>query len=177
MLNNGILLSCAYDKLVIAWTYQNEQEIMRWEKTEELRCMDYIEQQGKLFVGTNNRQIMTIDISPLLDIENDWQYSPDKGFDQSIGKNSRIYDQHNNQNKLTYDGMDMEGVVDMEGMDDYFRNLAENEAADQQDEGAESNDQEDIIGAKVQQQPSNELKRLMEQQQQIVQNKPDKPGK
>lgn len=55
VLPNGILLSCAYDKLVIAWAYQKEEEIKRYEKQEQLRCMDYIESQGKLFVGTNNR--------------------------------------------------------------------------------------------------------------------------
>jgi len=53
MLNNGILLSCAYDKLVIAWRYHKEEEVCRYVKDKELRCMDYIENQGKLFVGTN----------------------------------------------------------------------------------------------------------------------------
>ena len=33
--------------------------------------MDYIEEQGKLFVGTNKSQIMTIDISHLLEL-NQW---------------------------------------------------------------------------------------------------------
>ena len=38
--------------------------------------MDYIEQQSKLFVGTNNCNILTIDIAPLL-AENDMLSSPD----------------------------------------------------------------------------------------------------
>ena len=74
ILPNGILLSCAFDKRVIAWQYQQETEIQRYEKQEQLRCMDYIEQQSKLFVGTNNCNILTIDIAPLL-AENDMQLS------------------------------------------------------------------------------------------------------
>jgi hypothetical protein len=84
MLSNGILLSCAYDKLVIAWAYQKEEEITRYEKNEELRCMDYIENQGKLFVGTNKSNIITLDISPLLEL-NSWQ-------DQSTAKKPNLHD-------------------------------------------------------------------------------------
>jgi hypothetical protein len=32
--------------------------------------MDYIEEQGKLFVGTNSNVILTIDISHLLNLQN-----------------------------------------------------------------------------------------------------------
>ena len=72
ILPNGILLSCSFDKMVIAWAYQKEQEIQRFEKQEQLRCMDYIEGQSKLFVGTNKSQILTIDIGPLLELNN-WE--------------------------------------------------------------------------------------------------------
>jgi len=103
MLSNGILLSCAYDKLVIAWAYQKEEEIARYEKNEELRCMDYIENQGKLFVGTNKSNILTLDISPLLEL-NSWQ-------DQSTAKKHNLMDTdyaakfsmqqiHDNESKL-----------------------------------------------------------------------------
>jgi hypothetical protein len=40
------------------------------EKQEQLRCLDYIEGQGKLFVGTNSSVILTIDISELLAMPN-----------------------------------------------------------------------------------------------------------
>lgn len=92
-MNNGILLSCAYDKCVIAWEYQKELEIQRFEKNEELRCLDYIEQQGKLFVGTNSNIILTIDIGPLLEI-NAW---------------------YDNNSSLMKKGMEM--GMDMEGFD------------------------------------------------------------
>lgn len=50
---NGLLLSCAYDKTVIVWNYQEEREITRFKKPEELRCMDYLSSTKTLFVGTN----------------------------------------------------------------------------------------------------------------------------
>lgn len=117
MLPNGILLSCAYDKLVIAWAYQKEEEIKRYEKQEQLRCMDYIETQGKLFVGTNNRQILTIDIQPLLDLDNcygDAYSSAKKGFGESrfLGMDS-IQESPNIHSK--FGGLNLE---EMEGMDE-----------------------------------------------------------
>lgn len=79
--------------------------------------MDYIESQGKLFVGTNKAQIMTIDISPLLELDNWYDYSPEKGFDQSIGKLSRVQDHH----RLEHEGMDMEDMDDFEFMQENQR--------------------------------------------------------
>ena len=38
--------------------------------------MDFIEQQGKLFVGTNKSQILTIDIAPLLELNTWYDQSP-----------------------------------------------------------------------------------------------------
>jgi len=49
----GLLLSCAYDKTIIAWKYEKKQIVEVIEKTEELRCMDYIAETKTLFVGTN----------------------------------------------------------------------------------------------------------------------------
>lgn len=49
----GILLSCSYDRFVIAWRYQTMQSIWKVKKREELRCMDYISQSKLLLVGTN----------------------------------------------------------------------------------------------------------------------------
>ena len=39
----------------------------RYEKNEELRCMDYLAQTQTLFVGTNSKNILTINIQKLLD--------------------------------------------------------------------------------------------------------------
>lgn len=50
---NGLLISCSYDKSIIVWKYQHKQIIERIEKTEELRCMDYLSSTKTLFVGTN----------------------------------------------------------------------------------------------------------------------------
>jgi hypothetical protein len=71
MLPNGVLLSCAYDKMVIAWNYLSEKKIFLYERNEELRCMDYIDfkKQRKLYVGTNRGVILTIDISRELDYD------------------------------------------------------------------------------------------------------------
>jgi len=49
----GLLLSCSYDKTVIAWKYETKTIVEKFEKTEELRCMDYISSSKTLFIGTN----------------------------------------------------------------------------------------------------------------------------
>jgi hypothetical protein len=59
-----VVLSCAFDKLVIAWNYLSEKMINKYERNEELRCMDYIDtKQKKLYIGTNRGVILTIDIT------------------------------------------------------------------------------------------------------------------
>lgn len=63
----GILLSCGYDRTVVAWRYNKNQAIWRIKKQEELRCMDYISTSKLLLVGTNGKSIMTIQIDHLLD--------------------------------------------------------------------------------------------------------------
>ena len=60
------MLSCAYDKSIIVWKYQEEREIYRYEKPEELRCMDYLSSTKTLFVGTNQKNVLTINIEELL---------------------------------------------------------------------------------------------------------------
>ena len=72
VLPNGIVLSCAYDNLVIAWSYLMEEEIKRYERNEQMRCMDYIDSRKsqKLYVGTNKGVILTIDIQELLEMDN-----------------------------------------------------------------------------------------------------------
>jgi WD40 repeat protein len=63
----GILVSCSYDKTIIAWKYQSGVIVEKIEKSEELRCMDYIASTNTLFVGTNNKSILTVNIERLLD--------------------------------------------------------------------------------------------------------------
>lgn len=65
---NGLLLSCAYDKTIIVWKYEEEREVTRFEKTEELRCMDYLSSTKTLFVGTNQKSILTINIEEIIAI-------------------------------------------------------------------------------------------------------------
>ena len=76
MLPNGVVLSCAYDKKVIAWNYINAEILEQYERNEELRCMDFIDiaNQKKLYVGTNRGVILTIDISNLLAMELEDEY-------------------------------------------------------------------------------------------------------
>lgn len=62
----GFLLSCAYDKTIIVWKYEEEREVTRYQRSEELRCMDYLASMKMLFVGTNQKSILTINIDDLL---------------------------------------------------------------------------------------------------------------
>ena len=65
-LPSGILLSCSYDKKIIAWFYEKQQKFMEIPKNEELRCMDFVADDGKLLVGTNKSAILTHKIVDLL---------------------------------------------------------------------------------------------------------------
>jgi WD40 repeat protein len=65
ILPNGVVLSCSFDKQVIVWNYLTEKMIGSHEKSEELRCMDFIDtrKQKKLYVGTDKGIILLIDIT------------------------------------------------------------------------------------------------------------------
>jgi hypothetical protein len=80
-----VVLSCAYDKLVIAWSYLSEKMIHKYERNEQLRCMDYIDtkKMKKLFVGTNRGVILTIDITAELeyDVLGDQDYDMEMDMD------------------------------------------------------------------------------------------------
>ena len=80
---NGLLLSCAYDKTVIVWKYQEEREITRFKKPEELRCMDYLSSTKTLFVGTNQKSIITIPIDDLLSENVDLIFGQHEDDDES----------------------------------------------------------------------------------------------
>lgn len=124
VLPNGVLLSCAYDHMIYAWQYQYGTVLKEFEKkNEELRCMDFIDKQfddddyddedevasqqqaanknrndSKLFIGTNqNGLIITIDISDLLEFENNIDFelmnATDANF-QAIEDGHNQYEEH-----------------------------------------------------------------------------------
>lgn len=77
-------------------------------------------------MGTNKAQIVTIDIGPLLEIENFLEYpSPTKTDGESVGKISRLK-QHKHA-KFEDQGYEMD---DMEGMDEI--NLGDSEEEEDQ---------------------------------------------
>ena len=59
LLENGILLSCAYDKKVKVWRYKTHEELESFTKPDELRCMDYLPDGGTLLIGTNSGSILS----------------------------------------------------------------------------------------------------------------------
>ena len=70
MLDNGLLLSCSYDKKIKAWIYQKNELYTEITKNEELRCMDYVAESGTLLVGTNTHAILPHNIAELMRFEN-----------------------------------------------------------------------------------------------------------
>lgn len=53
LLENGLLLSCSYDKTVKVWRYKTHEMLDSFTKPDELRCMDYLPDSGTLLIGTN----------------------------------------------------------------------------------------------------------------------------
>ena len=70
LFDNGLLLSCSYDKKIKAWIYQKEELFCEILKNEELRCMDYVAESGTLLVGTNTHAILPHNIADLMRFEN-----------------------------------------------------------------------------------------------------------
>ena len=63
-LDNGLLLSCAYDGKIICWHYNEDRkfgEIIK--ENQQLRCMDAVTESGTLLVGTNTFAILTQSIT------------------------------------------------------------------------------------------------------------------
>ena len=63
-LDNGLLLSCAYDGKIICWHYNEDKqygEIVK--ENQQLRCMDAVTESGTLLVGTNTFAILTQSIT------------------------------------------------------------------------------------------------------------------
>ena len=64
ILDNGLLLSCAYDGKIICWHYNEDVkfgEIIK--ENQQLRCMDAVTESGTLLVGTNTFAILTQSIT------------------------------------------------------------------------------------------------------------------
>ena len=60
ILDNGLLLSCAYDGKIICWHYNEDikhGEILK--ENQQLRCMDAVTESGTLLIGTNTFTILT----------------------------------------------------------------------------------------------------------------------
>ena len=74
----GLLMSCAYDKNLIVWKYHEERELARLQRNEELRCMDYLKSLKTLFVGTNDKIILTISLEEILQNTGDSKYAFNK---------------------------------------------------------------------------------------------------
>lgn len=58
-MDNGLLLSCSYDKKVIVWIYQRGKVFETYLKNDELRCMDFVLEAGTLLIGTNSPTILS----------------------------------------------------------------------------------------------------------------------
>lgn len=63
-LDNGLLLSCAYDGKVICWHYNEDVKFGEFVKeNQQLRCMDAVTESGTLLIGTNSLAILTQSIT------------------------------------------------------------------------------------------------------------------
>lgn len=63
-LDNGLLLSCAYDGKVICWHYNEDVKFGEFVKeNQQLRCMDAVTESGTLLIGTNTLAILTQSIT------------------------------------------------------------------------------------------------------------------
>ena len=71
-LDNGLLLSCAYDGRIICWNYRYDVAYIPIVKeNQQLRCMGAVTDSGMLLVGTNNFAILTQQITDWCNYEND----------------------------------------------------------------------------------------------------------
>lgn len=68
LLENGLVLSCGNDKTdnVKVWHYKSSNLHVAFTKGEELRCMDYIPDEGTLLLGTNSGSILSHKIEDLI---------------------------------------------------------------------------------------------------------------
>ena len=63
-LDNGLLLSCAYDQKVICWHYNEDckyGEIVK--EGHQLRCINVVNESGNLLIGTNGHIVLSQSIT------------------------------------------------------------------------------------------------------------------
>ena len=126
MFDNGLLLSCSYDKKIKAWIYQDGVEYKSILKTEELRCMDYVADSGTLLVGTNSHTILPEPIADLMRFEN----NPRRirgDMDDMSGYSGVDYDEEEAKDEFADDGDEyyLEGM----SLDDKIAQLVKAEHA------------------------------------------------
>ena len=92
MLENGILLSCAYDKKVKVWRYKTHEELESFTKPDELRCMDYLPDGGTLLVGTNSGSILSEKIEKYLNYDDMEEMMIEMGDMESEDNNHDKFD-------------------------------------------------------------------------------------
>ena len=64
VLDNGLLLSCAYDGKIICWRYSDDVihgQVVK--ENQQLRCMGAVTGSGTLLIGTNTFTILTHSIT------------------------------------------------------------------------------------------------------------------
>ena len=66
MLENGLLLSCSYDRTVKVWHYKSNELFDEITKPDELSCMDYLPADGTLLSGTNSGSVLSHKIEDYL---------------------------------------------------------------------------------------------------------------
>lgn len=69
--NNGLLLSCSYDKMIKVWAYKSHEMLDSFVKADEMRCMDYLPDQGTLLIGTNTGSILSHKIEKYINYNDD----------------------------------------------------------------------------------------------------------
>ena len=89
ILDNGLLLSCAYDGKIICWHYNEDikhGEILK--ENQQLRCMDAVTESGTLLIGTNTFTILTQQITEWINFRSD-EFMPIEG--ESVMEEQKDY--------------------------------------------------------------------------------------
>lgn len=114
-LDNGLLISCAYDGKVICWRYRSDVEHDRFEKVnQQLRCLGPVTESGMMLIGTNTFTILTQSIT-------DWVNYRDDDI-------SNVYDDYDEEQKE--DGSDYD-PLEGRNLDDAFEEAVENMTLEQ----------------------------------------------
>jgi hypothetical protein len=143
----GLLMSCSYDKSLIVWKYHEEKEVARLERGEELRCMDYLKSIKTLFVGTNDKNILTIPLEDILQGTAESKY---------VGKDDTSY-------LFNQTGQSFNQKMGMGGADQFLE-----ESGDIEEDFEKMLKNKQALLVKLQLDDDDPLKKLMSNQDQIV---------